>query len=142
MSRAVDSLVAAVLPTWPVLDPGARERLLPEIAGFVRTEIALAPFHVRIGVRVLTFAFFLLARIVATGRGFSSRPAEWQAWYMAFWGGLSPQTQAMVRVYRSLSVLAFYESAPVLAALEVEAREDQVARFRQRRDEALAGGAA
>lgn len=142
MSRGVEALIAALMPTWPVLGAEERQDLQSDIAAFVRTEIGLAPFHVRLGVRVLTVAFFVSAALWGMGRGFSSRPPDWQRKFLDFWGGISAQTQAMVRVYRSLSVLAYYESAPVLRALEVEARADQVERFRALREKAVGADAA
>ncbi|MBI3418902.1 MAG: hypothetical protein HY053_02045 [Proteobacteria bacterium] len=106
-------IVAALLPPSPALTAKG----VDEIAGFVKDTIALSPWHLRMGVRVAETAllFWLLLRV----KGFATGKPEADSMRAALrrfekFGNI-PAT--LIRLYRSLSLLAWEERLEVVKAL-------------------------
>jgi hypothetical protein len=89
--------------------------LLPEtgdeenIAGFVANTIQLAPFHLRMGVRVAETA--LLVWLAVTAKGFITGAADRMSLKASLdtFESLCGPTATLIRLYRSLSMLAYCE---------------------------------
>lgn len=135
MNRA---LIEALLPDWPKLAPEARAAATEAAIAFVEREMALAPVHVRIGLKALGAAFAVFARIAALGRGFKPLSRGKRETILRNWSRLGFPFAAYVRVMRSLAVLAFAEHPATLAAMGLESAEEKQARFRAKRAETLA----
>jgi hypothetical protein len=131
-------LIEALLPEWPALDTSSHSRIHNDVVEFVRTEIVLAPLHVRLGVGIFTGVFFAAAFVLGLGRGFARRPLHWRQGFLEVCGRITPQTRAMIRLFRSLTLLAYFEHPLVLHALGVEDGPDRQARFRALRRDWLA----
>lgn len=129
------ALIEALLPEWPALDVSLRQHIQRDVIDFVSAEIALAPLHVRLGIGVFSAAFLVAAFVMSLGRGFARRPVPWRQGFLEAWSRINPQTRAVIHLFRSLTVLAYFEHPLVLHALDVEAGPDRQARFRAiRRD--------
>ncbi|HJT44536.1 MAG TPA: hypothetical protein VJ750_13675 [Rhizomicrobium sp.] len=111
----LNKTIAALIPDWPVLPGTARTELIGDCAAFVRTQVGLAPFYVRLGFWVLygAFCFYAFLRVgpfagpVARGialTGFSALPL--------------PLVAALERLLRASTLLAFFDHPVVLAALQ------------------------
>ncbi len=135
-----EALCESFLPDWPRLEPPQRQAALADTAAFVKAEIAIAPSHIRFGVGLLTAAFFLGALVVGRGRGFGRRGPAWRRSYLRRWLKLGPQAQALVRLVRSLTLLAYLEHALVLEVLGVEPGRKRQERYREQRRRAIEDG--
>jgi hypothetical protein len=104
----LDTTIASLLPEWPPLADADRRLVSRHCAAFVRGQIALAPAHIRLGVRLLfvlfiAFTTFRLARAdgAALARFASCGP---------------PPFAGLERVLRSMTLLAFLEHPAVRTA--------------------------
>lgn len=117
-------IVETMLPSWPLLDRQTREAVAKATTAHVKRAIAAAPLHVNLAVGVLSFAIGLLLLVVCFGAGRGAvRQLKAERLY-SFLQRLPGPTAAAVRLYRSMSLLAFYEHpavAPLL--LTVNSRE-------------------
>ena len=135
MNRA---LIETLLPDWPKLAPEARAAAAKAALAFVERELALAPAHVRIGLKALGAAFAAFARIAALGRGFKPLASAKREAILRNWSRLGFPFAAYVRVMRSLAILAFAEHPATLEAMGLESAEEKQTRFRATRAETLA----
>jgi len=96
-------IVAALLP-----EPG-REK---DIAEFVAATIKLAPWHLRMGVRVIETA--LLVWLALTAKGFAVGMPHLPSLRASLnqFESLCGPTATLIRLYRSLSMLAYCEGRP------------------------------
>jgi hypothetical protein len=125
------ALVACLMPDYPPLLPSARARVLEDVARFVASQVGRAPWLVRLAVRPLGTALFLwlaLAGVLASPIPYRRAEAP-----IHRFASLAPALAAVVRLYRSMTLLAFYEHAAIAGALGLEDPEDRQARFRARR---------
>jgi hypothetical protein len=123
-------IIRPLLPQWPELDSAAQETVVRQANRFVQSSIALAPAHVRFGVSVAStalWAWILLYRSGANRSGARQRKA------VALFERLPGPAAAVVRLYRSLTVLAFYEHPLVLRAMNVGEPEARQEKFRAER---------
>jgi hypothetical protein len=118
---ALDQIVDALLPEWPTLPPERRSSVSAYCARFVHRQIALAPAHIRFGVRVL-FAVFCAFAVVRFGmRPIGSVPRERRgAALRGFALEQIPPFIALERVLRSMTAVAFFEHPDVLTAIGEE----------------------
>jgi hypothetical protein len=129
-----EDTIAAVMPDWPVLSPDAHAAALARCTEFVRAQLRLAPFHVRIGFWVL-FTLYRVYALLRTARA-ASRLAPAAA-LTAFSSLPLPMVTGPERILRSMTVLVFFEDAAVLAALSEDTPVARQAGFRARRAAAL-----
>lgn len=115
---AFDATIDALLPEWPALAPERRASVSAHCAHFVRWQIALAPAHIRFGIRILFMAFctFAVLRIGMRPLGSVSRERRAAA-LRAFALDQVPPFVALERVLRSMTVVAFFEHPDVLTAI-------------------------
>jgi hypothetical protein len=132
-------IVLPMLPEWPPLNAAAQGIVAGEIAGFVRRNLARAPAHVRAGVLVVSIGlvFWQLLRAPLAAMG---SPARRRALVSCQRIQGQVSVSAVVRLYRSLTVLAFYEHPLVVAAMGTEDPAARQNRFRVDRDRLLAIG--
>jgi hypothetical protein len=127
-------IVLPMLPEWPPLNPAAQGVVAGEIAGFIRRNLALAPAHVRAGVLVVSIGlvFWQLLRAPLAAMGSPARRRT-----LVSCQRIHGPVSAVVRLYRSLTVLAFYEHPVVIAAMGTEDPVARQNRFRISRDRQL-----
>jgi hypothetical protein len=116
--RTFDAVVDALLPEWPRLPPECRAAVSASCSRFVAKQIALSPAHIRSGIRMLlavfyAYAFFRLGLRPLTAVSRQSCADALRA--LAFEGG-APMV-ALERVLRSMTVLAYFDSQEVQAAI-------------------------
>lgn len=110
-------LVATLVPTWPLLDGEEKPAVVTEVVGSVTRAIADAPFHIRLAVRsvsILLSPCIFLISCRAGGPLASALRADRLYTLLQRWPG--PITSVM-RLYRSMTLLAFCEQTPVAAKL-------------------------
>ena len=104
------------MPDWPLLTEDCRAAALNAVTAHAARAITLAPFHVRFGVAVLSIPIGLALSLMSIGAGGplvrSVRAARLYALLHYLPGPLS----SVIRLYRSVALLAFYEH-PTVAAL-------------------------
>lgn len=128
------STVDALMPEWPVLEAAVRAEVSSRCATFVRTQLTLAPLHIRTGFRVLFAAYSVYLMFVA---GISPGRAAVSDALTAFSALPLPLVGGLERLLRSATLLAFCEDPAVRSALGEETSSD-----RQRIFRALRNGAA
>lgn len=126
-------LVACLLPDHPALLPSDRSIVLMAASDFVSDQVTGAPLHIRVGVRAL--AVLLIVWLAVTGGLWS--PASYRRTERAVLLAqrLLPPMAAVVRLYRSMALLAFYEHPVVAAALGFDDVAQRQAEFRARRQQ-------
>ena len=131
MQRIERGLVTCLLPDQPALAPSSRQQVVDTAAGFVSNQVRNAPFHVRFGAWILgTCLYVWLTAVGAMSSGAPYRRAELA---IARFQRIAPVFAAIVRLYRSMALLAYYEHPIVAAALGFEDAEKRQAEFRVRR---------
>jgi hypothetical protein len=115
---ALDQIVDALLPEWPILPPERRVSVSAHCVRFVRRQIALSPAHIRFGVRILFTAFCMFAflRLGMQPLGAVSRERRAAA-LRVFATEQVPPFVALERVLRSMTVVAFLDHPDVLTAI-------------------------
>lgn len=109
---SLDRTIAATMPDWPPLAPADRAVVTAACIGFVRQQLALAPFHIRFGFRVLFTGFQVYALFRA-----GSEPAARSRALTAFSALPLPLVSGLERLLRAATMLAFFDHPLVLAAL-------------------------
>lgn len=118
---ALDQIVDALLPEWPVLPPERRVSVSVHCARFVRRQIALSPAHIRFGIRVLFTAFYTVVFLRLGMQPLGSVPREVRAAAMRACAlEQIPPFVALERVLRSMTLVAFLEHPDVLTAIGEE----------------------
>ncbi len=115
-------IVDTLLPEWPLLDRETRAAVHSATTAHVAGALRLAPLHVRLGVSALSFAVgaAVLALSIGAGRG-ALRRLRAERLY-ALLQRLPGPFAAVVRLYRSVALLAFYEHPAVAPLLMAERR--------------------
>lgn len=133
MTRGL-GLTEALLPLWPSLEASARDSVARDVVAFVRAELRLAPFHVRVGLAVLAALFSLYVAVATSGRGLGPLADAQRNRLLAGWERLGGNAaRSFLRVMRSLTLLAFFDHPAVLAALGAPVPEERQHVFRERR---------
>jgi hypothetical protein len=109
--------VDALLPGEPVLSGDASIVARREVSGFVCSQIAALPAHLRVPYRVALAAFELLP-VVRHGRRFSRLDEARKARYLGLWSGAPIAAfRNFVKLIRSCALLAFFDHPLVMAAM-------------------------
>lgn len=106
----LDRTIAALVPDWPPLPVADRAVVTAACIGFVRAQLARAPFHIRFGFGVL-FAAFELYALFRAGRNARGRALT------SFSALPLPLVAGLERLLRASTMLAFFDHPLVLAAL-------------------------
>ena len=104
----LDTTIESLLPEWPPLADTDRRAVSRHCAAFVRGQIALAPAHIRLGVRLL-FALFIAFATLRLARADGATLARFASFGPPPFAGLE-------RVLRSMTLLAFLEHPAVRTA--------------------------
>lgn len=110
-------LVATLMPAWLLLDGDEKPAVVTEVVASVTQAIGDAPFHIRLTARSASIFLSLCVFLISAGAGgplASSLRAD--RFYTLLQRSPGPITSIM-RLYRSMTLLAFYERTPVAAKL-------------------------
>jgi hypothetical protein len=112
-------IVACLAPDEPPLPAGAWAGVVDTAASFVSRQIHLAPLHVRVGAVGLGAVLRLWLALLTPGpTGAFGAPLR-AARAVALFERLPGPARSVVRLYRSMTVLAYYEHPVVAAALDL-----------------------
>jgi len=118
---AFNHVIDALLPEWPPLPPDRRVAVSAFCGRFVSRQIALAPAHIRFGIRVLFAVFYVFAFLRLGLHPLSAVSREQRSKALRdFAFEQIPPFIALERVLRSLTVLAFFDHPDVVAAIGQE----------------------
>jgi len=110
-------IVATMMPLWPLLDVDEKATVLAEVARSVTRAIATAPFHIRLAVESVSIVISLCIALISAGAGGPlGRALRAESFYRLL-QRLPGPAGAVIRLYRSMALLAFYEQPPVAAKL-------------------------
>lgn len=112
------ALVDLLMPNYPTIGINQKKLILHDIYPFISSSLEHAPVHIRFGEKVLRFslrAWLTLARISLP----TSHPLYALAAIKKF-ENLSPTTRGLLRLYRSLITLAFFEHPFIIEALQTK----------------------
>jgi hypothetical protein len=124
------TIVRCLLPRDPALDIDSRRVATDEAVEFVSAAIAGAPFHIRFGERILRTVLWLwiLPAVRAESVEMGAGPGVERS--VEAFTRLAPPLASIVRLYRSLALLAFLESDAVVHRLGYLSASDRQDRFR------------
>lgn len=109
--------MATLIPAWPLLDEDEKAAVVTEVAASVTRAIAGAPFHIRLAARSVSIFLSLCILLISVGaRGSLARAIRADRFYTLLQRSPGPIT-SIVRLYRSMTLLAFYEHTYVAAKL-------------------------
>lgn len=124
---SLDKTIAALVPDWPELPPAERAEVTKSCIAFVRAQLALAPFHIRLGFRVLFMAYSLYLPFRAGPLQSPDTRARaltaFSALPLLLVGGLE-------RLLRASTMLAFFDHPSVLKVLNEQAPSERQQSFR------------
>jgi hypothetical protein len=129
----IEAFVEALLPDWPRLEAAPRAAACVAATRRVTTHLACAPRHVRLAAGALSLAFFILPWLAGGGRGFAHLALERRRALIKGWQRVGRPAALMVRLYRSMALLAYLELPEVRAALGADQAEERMRRHRERR---------
>ncbi|MER8576342.1 hypothetical protein NKG99_31140 [Mesorhizobium sp. M1409] len=110
-------IVATLIPAWPLLDGEEKKAIVTEVVPSVTRAIAGAPFHIRLAVRSVSIFLSLCLFLISAGAGGPLASAlRADRFYNLLQRSPGP-IRSVVRLYRSMTLLAFYEQMPVAARL-------------------------
>jgi hypothetical protein len=134
------TIVRCVVPDGLVLPPAVRRTATLEAIAFVSQALSAAPWHIRVGERVLRIALWTwllpVARRAPIGRGPDARVER----AVERFASLAAPAASIVRLYRSLAILAFLESDGVVERTGHTSARRRQESFRWIRARAVAGG--
>lgn len=110
-------IVTTLMPAWPLLDGDEKSAVIAEIVPSVTRAIAGAPSHIRLAVQSASILLSICILLISAGAGgpFASALRA-DRFYALLQRSPGPIT-SVVRLYRSMTLLAFYEQARVVAKL-------------------------
>ncbi|WP_244563990.1 hypothetical protein [Ensifer aridi] len=120
-------IVATMTPMWPLLDGEEKAAVVTEVAREVTRALAVAPFHIRLAVKSVSILLSLWIVLITVGAGSPLARALRADKFYRFLQRLPGPVGSVVRVYRAMTLLAFYEQTPVAAKL-LSARRAQNSR--------------
>lgn len=110
-------LVATLIPAWPLLDEGEKTAIVTEVAASVTRAIAGAPLHIRLAVRSVSIFLGLYIFLISVGTGGPLASAFRADRFFTLLQRSPGPITSIVRLYRSMTLLAFYEQTYVAAKL-------------------------
>jgi hypothetical protein len=133
---SLEESIDAVIPDWPELGLPERIEVSAHCAGFVRAQLRLAPFHIRVGFNTLFIAYSLYTLL----RAGPYAPRSARADALASFSTLPlPMVAVVERILRSMTMLVFFEEPAVLVALGEDTVVARHAAFRAKRTVAEGG---
>jgi hypothetical protein len=124
------TIVRCLLPREPSLDSDTRRAATDQAIEFVSAAIAGAPFHIRLGERVLRILIWLWLLPAARAESVETGAGPGVERSVEAFARLAPPFASIVRLYRSLALLAFLESDAVVQRLGYISARDRQDRFR------------
>ncbi|CCM80198.1 MULTISPECIES: hypothetical protein [Rhizobium] len=110
-------LVETMTPIWPLLDGEEKPMVITQVASSVTRAIAIAPFHIRLPVKSASlFLSFCIVFISVGAGGPLARNRRAERFYHLLQRFPGP-VGSVVLLYRSMTLLAFYEQTPVAEKL-------------------------
>lgn len=110
-------IVETLIPLWPLLDGEERSVAVSEVVPTVTRAITGAPFHIRLAIRTVSIFLSLCVSLISAGAGGPLASAlRADRFYNLVERSPGP-IRSVVRLYRSMTLLAFYEQIPVAARL-------------------------
>ena len=123
---SLGATIDALIPPWPELTVPVRAEVSAHCVGFVRAQLALAPFHIRAGFQLLFLAFCLHALL---------RPVRGRdRALMKFSRQPLPMVAGVERLLRAATMLAFFDHPLVMAAIGETPANERQRIFRARRE--------
>jgi hypothetical protein len=110
-------IVGTLLPDWPEVPKDARAAASAHTVAWVKRAIRAAPLHVRLGVLGLSLVLGAALRLRLLGVADErERSARAEAVHHLF-GSLPGPAAAVIRLYRSTTLLAWFEHPAIAARL-------------------------
>ena len=121
----IQLIVSSIIPNWPLLERRSRAKIESVVIAHVKSAIALAPFHVRLGVTVLSFFVGVLLLFVSVGAGDQLAAQSRAECLYTLLQRLPGPMASVIRLYRSIALLAFYEHPEVAKLLMITEKHER-----------------
>ncbi len=110
-------IVETVLPDWPLLNEQTRQEVYAAVTKHVGRAISAAPAHVRLGVFVIGVSLAIILKLIFVGASTRYERRLRADRLFQLLHKIPGPAASVVRLYRSVSVLAFYEHSAVAPLL-------------------------
>jgi hypothetical protein len=131
------ALSYAAMPDWPPLQHNERQIIRHAVHHFLQTECAMLPWFIATPMVILQILFLSAARCLHHGQSFSSQTEEQQQSLINRWNQCGAPFQALIRLYRSLVMLAYMEHPLVRSVLKLTDHTTQQTQKRAERQALL-----
>lgn len=113
----LDTIVAALLPDRPDIAPAQRRAAGEAAARFVRDALKRAPLHLRLAERLARTAIFLALSPAAPALRYERPAGGYARTVISAFEHATGASANVIRLYRSLSIFAFYEHESLVSHL-------------------------
>ena len=135
------ALCTAVIPSWPDLPLTQRQQIRADVTLFLADECAMLPWFIAIPLNIMQNLFMVSAWCSQSGTAFQVQTDVQQQRFMRHWYRLGAPFQALIRLYRSLVMLAYMEHPLVRIALHLPDQIQHQSAARAKRQILLQRGA-
>jgi len=111
------AIVVTMMPAWPLLDQEEMRAVVVAVPPRVSRAIANAPFHIRLAARSISILLRPCIFLISVGAGGRLATALRADKFYTFLQRLPGPIRSVLRLYRSITLLAFYEQTNVAAKL-------------------------
>ena len=110
------SIIRAILPDYPDIDEPHKYLIISDILKFIRQELKLAPFHIRLGIVSAGISLELIFNVLRFFKR-SHSPAQATIYLFERFGGSIGHSY--IRLLRSLSIVVFMEHSFVIGKMGI-----------------------
>lgn len=120
-------LIKIFMPSWPELSDDAYQKILSDVAAFLKIEFTLTPWFIALPMALLQILF----STVLTLSGARSQAEQQRV--ITHWERCGVPFQAFIRLYRSLTLLAYMEHPLIREKLDLPDYQAHQENFRAKR---------
>ena len=105
------------MPDYPSLDKELIQEVTIDTNNFIKEQLSSTPFHIRLGLTLIGFLFLCLILAIKSAQSFKKEKSPDGSIILNVIS-LNKFLSSFARVYRSLTVLAFYEHPKVIQIID------------------------
>ena len=105
------------MPDYPSLDEEQSKEVTLDTNNFIKEQLSSTPFHVRLGLTFIGFIFLCLILAIKSVQSFKKEKHSDGSIILSVIP-LNKYLSSFARVYRTLTVLAFYEHPKVIKIID------------------------
>ena len=134
MTILLKKIIYALVPLQPVLSQSKLDEVRCRCFIFVKTQISLAPFHIRFGLKLLISIFYIFA-LLRFGPFVFENNLKLEKAFSRFTSLNLPVVADFDRALRSMTLLSFMDDAMVLSVFDEQTTANRHIKYRKKREQ-------